>query len=136
MFTKLKKIKEVSEIYHITGEQNIIYIIRFTDVSVFKEILNRILDLSIPFNMNIVPDTIKKNLTFEQLVEYGFARIICDYCGKEVKGKPLTYIHYNRKYYFCYPTCLRDFRKKISRMEKRKENTSFHQLLGEADILT
>ncbi|CAD5244403.1 TRASH domain-containing protein [Thermococcus camini] len=44
----------------------------------------------------------------------------CDYCGKEIVGEPIVYKYHNRVYFFCCPTCLREFRKTRENIEKFK----------------
>ncbi len=44
----------------------------------------------------------------------------CDYCGKEIIGEPIVYKYRNRVYFFCCPTCLREFKKTRENMEKFK----------------
>ncbi len=44
----------------------------------------------------------------------------CDYCGKEIVGEPIVYKYRNRVYFFCCPTCLREFKKTRENIEKLK----------------
>ena len=44
----------------------------------------------------------------------------CNYCGKEIVGEPIVYKYHNRVYFFCCPTCLREFRKTRENIEKFK----------------
>jgi len=44
----------------------------------------------------------------------------CDYCGKEIVGEPIVYKYHNRVYFFCCPTCLREFKKTRENIEKLK----------------
>jgi len=44
----------------------------------------------------------------------------CDYCSKEIVGEPIVYKYHNRVYFFCCPTCLREFRKTRENIEKFK----------------
>ncbi|NJE10479.1 TRASH domain-containing protein [Thermococcus sp. MAR1] len=44
----------------------------------------------------------------------------CDYCGKEIVGEPIVYKYHNRVYFFCCPTCLREFKKTRENIEKFK----------------
>ena len=44
----------------------------------------------------------------------------CDYCGKEIVGEPIVYKYRNRVYFFCCPTCLREFKKTRENIEKFK----------------
>ncbi|QDA32404.1 TRASH domain-containing protein [Thermococcus indicus] len=45
----------------------------------------------------------------------------CDYCGKEIVGEPIVYKYHNRVYFFCCPTCLREFKKTRENIEKLKQ---------------
>ncbi len=44
----------------------------------------------------------------------------CDYCGKEIVGEPIVYKYRNRVYFFCCPTCFREFKKTRENIEKFK----------------
>ncbi|NJE13334.1 TRASH domain-containing protein [Thermococcus sp. LS2] len=44
----------------------------------------------------------------------------CDYCGKEIVGEPIVYKYHNRVYFFCCPTCLREFKRTRENIEKFK----------------
>ena len=44
----------------------------------------------------------------------------CDYCGKEIVGEPIVYKYRNRVYFFCCPTCLREFKRTRENIEKFK----------------
>lgn len=53
----------------------------------------------------------------------------CDYCGKEIVGEPIVYKYRNRVYFFCCPTCFREFKKTRENVEKFKlkgENKAEH----------
>ncbi|MDV3103908.1 TRASH domain-containing protein [Thermococcus waiotapuensis] len=53
----------------------------------------------------------------------------CDYCGKELVGEPLVYRYRNKVYFFCCPTCLREFKKARESIEKfkPKEEENAHE---------
>ncbi len=42
----------------------------------------------------------------------------CDYCGKEIVGEPIVYKYRNRVYFFCCPTCFREFKRARENIEK------------------
>lgn len=44
----------------------------------------------------------------------------CDYCGKEIVDEPIVYKYHNRVYFFCCPTCLREFKRTRGNIEKLK----------------
>ncbi len=44
----------------------------------------------------------------------------CDYCGKEIIEEPIVYKYRNRVYFFCCPTCLREFKRTRENIEKFK----------------
>ncbi|ALV63430.1 Transcriptional regulator, AsnC family [Thermococcus sp. 2319x1] len=58
----------------------------------------------------------------------------CNYCGKEIVGEPIVYKYHNKVYFFCCPTCFREFKKARENLEKVKlskeqkvENTNGHR---------
>lgn len=44
----------------------------------------------------------------------------CDYCGKEIVGEPIVHKYRNKVYFFCCPTCFREFKKARENLEKVK----------------
>ncbi|GAB6101855.1 TRASH domain-containing protein [Thermococcus atlanticus] len=53
----------------------------------------------------------------------------CDYCGKEIIEEPIVYKYRNRVYFFCCPTCLREFKRTRENIEKfrlKEENKIEH----------
>lgn len=44
----------------------------------------------------------------------------CDYCGKEIVGEPIVHKYHNKVYFFCCPTCFREFKKARENLEKVK----------------
>lgn len=50
----------------------------------------------------------------------------CDYCGKEIVGEPIVYKYRNRVYFFCCPTCFREFKKTRENIEKSKISKEKH----------
>ncbi|MCD6525316.1 MAG: TRASH domain-containing protein [Thermococcus sp.] len=44
----------------------------------------------------------------------------CDYCGKEIVREPIVYKYHNKVYFFCCPTCFREFKKARKNLEKSK----------------
>ncbi|WP_048147740.1 TRASH domain-containing protein [Palaeococcus ferrophilus] len=51
----------------------------------------------------------------------------CDYCGKEIVGEPIVYKYRNKVYFFCCPTCFREFRKTRENLEKLKNPEGHHE---------
>lgn len=107
---ELEKLSEVSEIYLTTGERNVVCLARIADVKALEALLNKFSSLNVPFEVSIVLKSIKKPISPESL---RILKLKCDYCGKEIIGKPLTYTLHNRKYYLCCPICLREFSRKM-----------------------
>lgn len=50
----------------------------------------------------------------------------CDYCGKEIVGEPIVYKYRNKIYFFCCPTCFREFKKTRENIEKSKISKEKH----------
>lgn len=50
----------------------------------------------------------------------------CDYCGKEIVGEPIVYKYRNKVYFFCCPTCFREFKKTRENIEKSKISKEKH----------
>lgn len=108
ILSELEKIDELSEIYITSGERNIICRGSFPDLKTFRELMNRFVELNIPFEANIILKTVRERWGGEFKLSF---KLRCDYCGKEITDKPYKFIRYNREFNFCCPTCLREFRR-------------------------
>lgn len=104
----LKDMDEFSEIYITSGEKNVIAKAIYLDVKSFRETIDKFVDLNISFDANLI---LKKIKGPHEYIPRLLFKLTCDYCGKEIERKPLTFILYNREFYFCCTTCLRDFRR-------------------------
>jgi DNA-binding Lrp family transcriptional regulator len=108
LVNKLKDMDEFIEIYVTSGEKNLVGRANFPNMKRFREVMNQFVELNIPFEANLVIKRIKDS--FDYIPSLLF-KLMCDYCGKEIESTPLTFTIYNREFYFCCPTCLRDFRR-------------------------
>jgi len=109
---ELKKMDEILEIYLTTGERNVVCIARIADLKTLEDLLNKFSKFDVSFEVSIILRTEKKPV---QTALLHMIKLSCDYCGKEITGKPLVYTLHNRKYYLCCPTCLREFNRKMRR---------------------
>ena len=112
LVNELKKIDEVSEIYLTTGERNVVCIARIADLRTLEDLLNKFSKFDVPFEVSIILRAERKQY---QTALLHIIKLTCDYCGKEITGKPLVYTLHNRRYYLCCPTCLRELSRKMRR---------------------
>ncbi|MCS7365887.1 MAG: TRASH domain-containing protein [archaeon GB-1867-035] len=108
--SELEKINEVTRVYVTSGERNIICIARIPDMMSLESLINKLSSYNLPFELSIVLKSISKPIFPEFL---SILKLKCDYCGKEIVSKALTYTIHNRRFYFCCPTCLREFSKRL-----------------------
>jgi len=109
---ELKEIDEVTEIYLTTGEPNVVCIARIADLRTLENLLNKFSKFDVPFEVSIILRAEKKPY---QTALLHMVKLSCDYCGKEIIGKPLVYTLHNKRYYLCCPTCLRELSRKMRR---------------------
>ena len=91
--SELIKFDELSEIYVTSGEKNIICKARFSTIKKFRDFMNGLIELNIPFEVNIVSKVVKKRT---ELPKLSF-KMKCDYCGEEINGEPYTYVLFNKR---------------------------------------
>lgn len=118
IFEQLKNIEEVSEIYQLEGSKDIICFVEIKDMKNLQKIISKFSKMEIKYDIKIASKRLRKNITYDRLARLGLVTLVCDYCGKKIVSEPLTYTLYNRKYYFCCPTCLREYKKKIRKTKK------------------
>jgi len=116
---ELGKMDVISEIYVTSGEKNVICKAVIPNIRMLKDMLEKFVDLKIPFETNIVLKTVKKAEYTPRLS----LKLKCDYCGKEITDEPYTYTLYNRRFYFCCPICLREFKERIRTLDRRKKQS-------------
>ena len=109
---KLEEIGSVTDIFITTGTPNIVAVVRISSMEELDILTKTLADINPSFDVKIAFGHIHRPLTFEKLAKLGLVTLLCDYCSKKITGEPLTYTAHNRKYYFCCPTCLREFVKK------------------------
>ncbi len=47
--------------------------------------------------------------------------LLCDYCGKEIEGEPITLEIQKRKFYVCCPNCERDLKRRREFLDRVEE---------------
>lgn len=113
---ELKSMDEVTDIYLTTGERNVVCIARVPDLKTLEDLVKKLSDFNVSFEASIVLHMERKPAP-PMLIQA--IRMSCDYCGREIVGKPLTYTLRNRKYYLCCPTCFREFSRKMRLAQSR-----------------
>ena len=116
---ELGKMDVISEIYVTSGEKNVICKAVIPNIKMLRDMLKKFVDFNIPFETNIVLKTVKRR---EYVPRLGL-KLKCDYCGKEITDEPYTYTLYNRRFYFCCPICLREFKERIHVLERKKKRS-------------
>lgn len=113
---RLRNLKEVTDIYVTTGERNITCVARVADLKTLESLLEEFKGYGVPFELSIVL-SLERRRPLPLIPR--FAKLACDYCGKEITGEPLLYTFRGRKYYLCCPTCYREFSKKMRYVSKK-----------------
>ncbi len=99
---RIKEIEEVTEINRIAGKKFLIRL-RVDDL----KRLASISELDFLDVHEIIPVLETEYIERPLSVDVPFK---CDYCGKEIRDKPVIYRHRNRVYVLCCETCLREFK--------------------------
>ncbi|WP_048058202.1 TRASH domain-containing protein [Pyrococcus yayanosii] len=109
---KLQEFEEIIEINRFTSKK---YLIKVAIENM--EELRRVIEEAGFEVLEIMPilESIERKASPKVKVPFK-----CDYCGKEIVGEPIVYKYRNRIYFFCCPTCLREFKKARENLEKFK----------------
>ena len=112
---KLRKISGIYEVFITTGKPNIVAVARVSSYEELEELARNLSAIDPEADVKIAIKHVYRSLSYEMLARFGVVSLFCDYCGKKISGEPLTYTVHNRKYYFCCPTCLREYVKKLKK---------------------
>ncbi|MFQ5711708.1 MAG: winged helix-turn-helix transcriptional regulator [Candidatus Geothermarchaeales archaeon] len=108
----LLELDGISEAYLTSGDKNLICRADVSDMEEFKELMEKIYELKVGVESNIVLKPLKrKEIEVEPDIAF---RLNCDFCGNEIAGKVHTYKRHRREYFFCCPTCLEKFKERFS----------------------
>lgn len=107
---ELEKMSEITNVYVTSGERNVVCIARIPDMVTLESLIGKLSSYNLPFELSIVLKSTSKPIFPEFL---SILKLKCDYCGREIVGKALAYTIHNRRFYFCCPTCLREFSRRL-----------------------
>ncbi len=99
---RIKEVEEVTEINRIAGKK---YLLRLRIDDLRR--LASISELDFLEVHEIIPVLETEYVERPLTVEVPFK---CDYCGKDIRDRPIIYRHRNRVYVLCCDTCLREFK--------------------------
>lgn len=117
---ELKKMEEVSEVYHTTGERNVVCKAIVQGRAEVKDVLVSISRLKVSdVESQLILSTAKEEYEMGIGPEIGVT-LRCEYCGSTIAGTPRKFKIHNSEHYFCCPICLRNYRKKIELMSTAK----------------
>ena len=111
---KLAEIEEVRNICQTTGESNLTIRIVVDSVDALNDFLSTKiagLEGATVISSNIVTKTIKEEQEATIRPSMGL-RLICDFCGSEIKGEPLILRINDQERYFCCKGCLEQYKEK------------------------
>jgi DNA-binding Lrp family transcriptional regulator len=112
--TKLAELEDVRNICMTTGENNLTIRIVVENVDALNDFLStKIAGLEgvTVVSSNIVTKTIKEEQEVVIRPRMGL-RLICDFCGAEIKGEPQILRIDDQERYFCCKTCLEQYKEK------------------------
>lgn len=110
----LEQIEKVRSIYTVAGENNLIIKIFAQDVKELQDFLTKSiakLDGVTVISNNIIAKVVKEEPAIILRPGLG-VRVICDFCSREIKGKPETFRIKDSERFFCCKTCLSSYREK------------------------
>lgn len=111
-----EKMDEFDEIFEINRFTSTKYLIKVA-VNTMED-LKRVIEGTGVEVLEIMPILESREKRLKPKIKVPFK---CDYCKKEIVGEPIVYKYRNRVYFFCCPTCLREFKKARENLEKTKE---------------
>ncbi|USS41639.1 TRASH domain-containing protein [Thermococcus aggregans] len=109
---KMDELEEIIEINRFTSTKYLIKVAVNT-----MEDLKRVLEETGVEVIEVMPILESREKGLKPKIKVPFK---CDYCGKEIVGEPIVYKYRNRVYFFCCPTCFREFKKARENIEKFK----------------
>lgn len=112
---KPEKMDEFEEIIEINRFTSTKYLIKVA-VNAMED-LKRVIEGTGVEVLEIMPILESREKRLKPKIKVPFK---CDYCGKEIVEEPIVYKYRNRVYFFCCPTCLREFKKARENLEKVK----------------
>ncbi len=110
---KLAPLDEVRSIFLTTGGSNVIVRVATSSNEAFQDFLSRqIASLTAEVvSSEVITRTVKDEQGVALYGEMAVA-LVCDYCGGEISGKPLTLNVDEGKRFFCCKTCLSSYKEK------------------------
>jgi len=104
---------EVTEVYVVTGDNNLIAKAFINNIDRLHVIINEISKLPDVSNIStsLISDIIKEEYGIQIRPGTGI-KVYCYFCGKLIEEPPRKLIHSNKTYYFCCDTCLSEYMKK------------------------
>jgi len=120
---RMREFEEIIEINRFTSRK---YLIKIAIESM--EELRRVIEEAGFEIIEIMPILESIERTSPPKVKVPFK---CDYCGKEIVGEPIIYKYRNRVYFFCCPTCFREFKRTRENLEKFKLKGETREEKGE-----
>jgi len=110
----LEQMEEVRSIYTTTGENNLVIKVFAEDVKTLQNFLTKNiakLDGVAIVSSNIIAKVVKEQPSVILRPGLG-VRLTCDFCSKEIKGKPETLRIGNGERFFCCKTCRSSYQEK------------------------
>jgi len=126
----LEKIEEVRSIYTTTGEANLTLRVFAEDVKALQDFLTT--SIARLDGVTIVSSDVVARIVKEQpavVLKPGLGvRLTCDYCGREIRGKPETLKIGGGERFFCCKTCRSSYQEKykdkIESLARRERKVS------------
>ncbi|ACS90756.1 MULTISPECIES: TRASH domain-containing protein [Thermococcus] len=112
---KPEKMDELEEIIEINRFTSTKYLIKVAVNSM--EDLKRVIEETSVEVIEVMPILEGREKRLKPKIKVPFK---CDYCGKEIIGEPIVHKYHNKVYFFCCPTCLREFKRTRENIEKFK----------------
>jgi DNA-binding Lrp family transcriptional regulator len=110
----LAKIPEVRNVYGMTGEHNVLFMVFTSSLDDLQVLLSSKIS-SIPNVTSLTYNVVAKVVKDEPNVAIRpgqFVRLTCDTCGREISGEPVTLLVGDRNRYFCCKPCLTEYKER------------------------
>ncbi|MDG6990855.1 MAG: winged helix-turn-helix transcriptional regulator [Nitrososphaerota archaeon] len=123
---KLVPLEEVRSVFLSTGEANMVVRVAASSNASFQDFLNeRVAPLGVQvLSSEVITKTIKDEQGVALYGEMAVA-LVCDYCGGDISGKPLTLNVREGKRFLCCKTCLSGYKEKYGTDRSASSGTSW-----------
>ncbi len=114
VLSALAKVPEIRNVYAMTGEHNVLFTLFTGGIDDLQTLMSSTIS-PIPNLSSLTYNVVARVVKDEPNVALRpgqWVRLICDTCGQEIKGDPVTLLVADRNRYFCCKPCLTEYKER------------------------